>query len=184
MELEEAIKLVGWAVSNFPTMQERDMRPTAQLWYNMLSDIPYEIAEKALMKVLTTAKYFPTVAEIREAIVEIVEPKTMSAAEAWGEVEKKIRWYGYYRGAEALENMSPQVAKVVRYIGWREICLSEEPAVIRAQFMKMYQQVAEREQKERLLPQGLRDDIKRIADARTLNQLEEGMEDEEEGRSY
>ena len=104
----------------------------------------------------------------------------MSAAEAWGEVEKKIRWYGYYREVEALENMTPQVAKVVRYIGWRNICLSEEPSVIRGQFLKMYQQVAESEQKERLLPLNLRDDIKRISDARAINQLEEGAEDADE----
>jgi len=39
----------------------------------------------------------------------------------------------------------------------------EEPGVIRGQFLKMYQQVAEREQKEQLLPPAMRREIKQIA---------------------
>ena len=59
--------------------------------------------------------------------------------------------------------MSPSVAKVVKYIGWQNICLNEEPGVVRGQFLKMYAQVAEREQKELLLPADLRQGIQRLA---------------------
>jgi hypothetical protein len=74
MNQQEAAKLVAFALANFPTMQERDMKPTAVLWFQMLSDIPFEVAERALMKVLATAKFFPSVAEIREAAVQITQP--------------------------------------------------------------------------------------------------------------
>ncbi|HHY99997.1 MAG TPA: hypothetical protein GYA03_02760, partial [Tissierellia bacterium] len=38
-----------------------------------------------------------------------------------------------------------------------------EPGVVRGQFLKMYQQVAEREQKEKLLPKNLQNEIQKIA---------------------
>ena len=41
--------------------------------------------------------------------------------------------------------------------------MAEESGVIRGQFLKMYQQVAEREQKEQLLPPAMRREIKQIA---------------------
>lgn len=174
MTLDETKNLVGVAIANFPSMQERDMGPTAMLWYQMLKDIPYEIAKKALLKVLTTAKFFPTVSEILEAIADITNPETDTAAKAWGEVEKAIRHYGSYREKEALESMSSRTAKVVEYMGWRDICLGEEIGVVRGQFLKMYQQVSEREQKERVLPESLKADIKRLSASMSVKMIEEG----------
>lgn len=174
MTFNETKSLVGVAIANFPSMQERDMGPTAMLWHQMLKDIPYEIAKKALLKVLTTAKYFPTVSEILEVVADITNPEADTAAKAWGEVEKAIGHYGHRREAEALESMSPRTAKVVKYMGWRDICLSTELGVARGQFLKMYQQVAEREQKERVLPESLKADIKRLNASMGTKMIEEG----------
>ena len=174
MTLNETKSLVGVAIANFPSMQERDMGPTAMLWHQMLKDIPYEIAKKALLKVLTTAKYFPTVSEILEVVADITNPEADTAAKAWGEVEKAIGHYGHRREAEALESMSPRTAKVVKYMGWRDICLSTELGVARGQFLKMYQQVSEREQKERVLPESLKADIKRLNASMGTKMIEEG----------
>ena len=121
MTLKEATNLVGLAIANFPNMQEKDMRPTAKLWMQMLSDIPYSIAEKAILRSLSTAKFFPTVAEIREAAVLLTKPEIPTAIEAWGEVMNAIRRYGYYRPNEALASMTPITQSIVKKIGWREI---------------------------------------------------------------
>lgn len=174
MTLNETKNLLAWTIANFPSMQERDMGPTAKLWHQMLKDIPYAIAEKAIFKILATAKFFPTVSEILEAIADITNPELNTAAQAWGEVERAISLYGHSRGAEALESMSPRTAKVVGYMGWREICLSTEPGVERGQFLKMYQRVSEREQKERVLPENLKADIKRIGESMSVKMITEG----------
>ncbi len=174
MTLNETKNILAWTISNFPSMQERDMGPTAKLWYQMLKDIPYEIVEKAMFKILATAKFFPTVSEILEAIADITNPELTTGGEAWGEVEKAIRFFGSYREAEALASMSPRTAKVVEYMGWRDICLSTELGVARGQFLKMYQQVSEREQKERVLPESLKADIKRLNASMGTKMIEEG----------
>jgi len=153
----EIKKLIGWAAANFPNMQEKDLRPTATLWEKMLSDIPYEIAENALIKVLATTRFFPTVAEIRAAASDIVNPAIPSHAEAWGEVVQAIRRYGYYRENEALDSLSPATAQVVKWLGWQELCTCEEVDVIRGQFRRAYDEHAGNVRQEAVLPSGIRE---------------------------
>jgi len=88
------------------------MRPTANLWSEMLSDIPFDIAKAALIKVLATARFWPTVAEIREAAASIANPGILTPAEAWGQVIKAVQEFGYYRSGEGRNgNTGPDSAE-------------------------------------------------------------------------
>lgn len=153
MTEREALKLVSVAIANFPAMQEKDMRPTAALWFKMLEDIPYRLAEKALLKVLSLAKFFPTVAEIREAVVYLRNPDQITSAEAWGLVVAAIRRYsGIYNPDKVYAALPDTVARVAKMMDIREIGLSENQDVTRAQFMRMYDTVAARERERAQLP--------------------------------
>jgi hypothetical protein len=129
----------------------------------MLGDLDYAVASMAVKKIIMQNTFPPAIAEVRKAAAELTNPENLTSSEAWGEVTRAIRNYGYYRGEEALASLSPTTAQVVRYMGWREICMSEDIGVIRGQFLRMYAQVAEREQKELLLPADLRQGIQRLA---------------------
>lgn len=161
MNLKEALKLVGWATANFPQLQERNMRPTAELWARMLADVSYATAEKALIKVLATARYFPAVAEIREAVADLTIGRPMTALEAWGLVCHAIQQHGSYREQEALDSLPPDVAAVVRRFGWKELCLSEEPGVIRGQFRRAWEEQSARWKEEAALPPQLAELIRK-----------------------
>ena len=180
MKKTETVQLLAVINAAFPNMQITEAM--VDLWHELLGDIDFNLAKAAVKKLLLESPYPPTIADIRRQAMEIATPPEdrIDAAEAWGEVERAIRQYGYYREAEALASMSPRVAKVVKYLGWQEICLSEEPGVVRGQFLKMYTQVAEREQKERLLPAALKEDIKRLSDSMSMKMLEGGKQDDEE----
>ena len=156
MTKSEVMKLLGWVTANFPHMQERDLRPTAELWHRMLGDIPYQAAEAGIMRIMATARYFPTVAEVRDAAMSFMVPSLPSPGEAWGEVLRAVRRWGFYRPEEAIETLRPTVRKAVEYVGWEEVC-SEPEGVIRAHFMRVYEQVAKREQEYALMPQELLD---------------------------
>lgn len=175
MTKDEVKKLLAWAAANFPAMQERDLRPTAELWHRMLGDLPYEVAESALLKVLATAKYFPTVAEIREAVATIALPGLLSPAEAWAMVGQAIRKYGYYRQEEGLASLPPQVRAAAECIGWRELCLTDNLDVIRAQFMRVYEQYTGRKREEVMIPAPVRDMIGQLAERFSLPE-EKGSE--------
>ena len=168
----ETVKLLAVISAAYPNMQVTEA--TVEIWHELLGDLKLNIALIAAKKLILESPYPPTIADIRKRAVEIMTPPEdrIDAAEAWGEVMRALRVFGYYREAEALKSMSPRTAKVVRFMGWSEICLSEELGVVRGQFIKMYQQVAEREYKEQLLPVTLRDDIKKIASKFSLKLLE------------
>lgn len=168
----ETAKLLAVLAAAFPRFEVDDLK--VQVWHEMLGDLDYSLASLAIKKLILENTFAPAIAEVRKAVAEILNPDGMTAAEGWGEVERAIRLYGYYRETEALESMSPMTAKVVRCMDWREICLSEEPGVIRGQFLKMYQQIAERDRKERLLPQGLRNQIQILAERMDLKVIAGG----------
>jgi len=156
MDKKEITNLLGLAAANFPNIQGKDLRPTAVLWEKMLSDMPYDVAENALIRVLATAKFFPTVAEIREAAVINTQPQILTAGEAYEKVLKAIRNFGSYKEAEALASLDPLTCKATQAIGWRSLCLSEEPDIIRAQWRKAYEALAQREQTEAKVPEALK----------------------------
>ncbi len=170
----ETAKLLAVLAAAFPRFEVDDLK--VQVWHEMLGDLDYSLASLAIKKLILENTFAPAIAEVRKAVMEILNPDGMTAAEGWGEVERAIRIYGYYREAEALESMSPRVAKVVKFIGWQNICLNEEPGVVRGQFLKMYQQVQERDHREMLLPADLRQEIQRLAGMMDMKAIAGGGE--------
>ena len=178
MTKTETVKLLAVISAAFPNIQVAEA--TVALWHELLGDLDLNLVLAATKKLILESPYPPTIADIRKQVVEITTPhdEKIDAATAWGEVEKAIQLYGYYREAEAMASMSPRTAKVVKYIGWQEISLSEEPGVVRGQFLKMYQQIAEREQKEKLLLQGLRDEMQRLVSRMNVKAIAGGEANE------
>jgi len=158
--------LVALAAANYPHLQDKDMKPTAALWKEILSDIPFDVAKAAIIKVLSTARFFPTVAEIREACATLTNPQILTPAEAWGQVIKSLQNYGYYRPKEGMEALEPTVQKAVRaFGGFTELCLCENIDVARGQFLKMYDQLAKREKETSVLPESVRQIMAGVAKA-------------------
>ena len=176
-DIVKLFALLTAAYPRFDTFSDpAKVRPVIKLWAELLADIPYDVAETAAKKLMLESPYPPTIADVRKQITEITTPKEyqIDAAEAWGEVMQAIRHYGYYRPNEALSSLSPQTAKVVRYIGWNEINTCEEIGVVRGQFLKMFDAVSKRETQNRHLPIGLRDMIQGIAAGMSINALSDG----------
>jgi hypothetical protein len=58
--------------------------------------------------------------------------------------------------------MSDSTRKIAKYMGWQDICMSENIEVTRGQFFKMYGQVDAREKTEALLPESVKADIQKL----------------------
>ena len=156
MNRKEIINLLGIATANFPDLQQKDMKPTAVLWEKALSDVPYDVAEKALLKVLSTSKFFPTIADIREAVGQLTQPRTLDAMEAWGLIGEAIRKYGFYRQKEAMESLPDDVVAMVKRFTWRELCLSENVETLRTQFSMAWETHSKRQKELKSLPSDMR----------------------------
>ena len=174
MTLQEIGNVLGWVVANNPLWAEKDMTATMRLWEMMFTEVPKEKFEKAVARVITTSKFFPTVAEIMENLKENSHPV---AIEAWGEVTAAIKKYGWVKPDEAHESLSPLTRKVVESIGWLDICQSEESDVIRGQFMNHYNSLLNRTEKVETMPERLLHDgeRKRLAKPENPFKLMEGI---------
>lgn len=171
MKQSDVIKLLGMLTTAYPNMKGMEgstLNMTVDIWYECLQDIDKDVAIVAIKKNIMESSFPPTIADIRKQVTEIMtmESERLDGASAWGEVLKAIRRDGSYNEVKALESMSSTTRQVVKYMGWKELCFSENTGVIRGQFLRMYDTVANRERTERLLPIAFREDIKQISEGK------------------
>lgn len=149
MTREEALKILSVLSAAYPNFQLTE--ETGELYIRLLSDLPYEKLQAAVLAHIAQSKYFPTIAELRKIATELIpDERIPSPMEAWGEVMKQIRNVGHY-GTPTWSH--PVIAKTVSAFGWRELCFSENPVADRAHFLKMYEQYAERVKQEQQMPE-------------------------------
>ena len=123
-----------------------------QFYVMMLSDIPPQILEVAVKKLIMTNKFLPSIAEIRETAYGIKGTISGTAApdesEAGGEVFKAIQSVGYY-GKPKFSHEA--ITAAVDNIGWQDICTTpnEGTNTLRAQFRRAYQLAAQRQKDNR-----------------------------------
>ena len=132
-----------------------------QVYWDILSDLDFQVAMISAKKVIATLEnpFLPMPAVFRSMALSVTGKTTVSAPDAYAEVLRAIRNFGSYRQQEAIESLSPLVRKAVEAIGWKELCLCEEPDVIRGQFRMAYEALERRETIDAKTPQSLKDVI-------------------------
>ena len=126
-----------------------------EVWYRQLQDIPYQIAELTLNKWVATNKWSPTIADMREQAAAIKNGDKPLWSDGWEEVLRAISKYGMYREAEALQSMTETTRKAVKRMGFKTICMSDNVMADRANFRMIFEQLADRKEKEQQLPVSL-----------------------------
>lgn len=126
-----------------------------RLWFQELQDIEFTVASLALRKWVAVSKWSPTIADIREYARSVQQGEIPDWGEGWKEVQLAVRKYGRYDIQGAMQSFSPLTFEVVKRIGFEEICNSDSPEVNRANFRMIFEQLAQRKQKEEQLPPAL-----------------------------
>ena len=134
----------------------------------MLSDLDYAAANAAAQKIVATCKWWPSIAEIREATLQITDGEPAPGGSGWGEVRRAIAKFGAYRtpGVD-FQFADPIVATVVKWLGWRELCHSQNEVADRARFVEAYDKQATIERKRALAPNTL-PALKRFAELQAV----------------
>lgn len=150
----------------------------AELWFGQLRDIPFPVAEAALNKWVSTNKWSPSIAEIRELAASICYGDIPDWGEGWRQVCEAMRKYGREYPVSAYNSMDEVTAEAVKQLGsWWNVCVSENQDAIRASFRANYEAIAQRKQRERQTSPELADAIKRISGSGNDNPLlKEGAE--------
>ena len=162
MDKKEFAQFVMALKTYYPRENLLPNNQAMELWYRQLQDIPYQVAEAALNKWVATNKWSPSIADIREITATVQKGEIPDWGEGWEQVIKAISKYGMYQIREAMESFDPITRRCVERLGFRNICLSEDINQDRANFRMIYQQLAERKQKEQQIPVALSNLIESI----------------------
>jgi hypothetical protein len=117
-----------------------------EVYVRLLADIPGPVLEQSALDHISHSTFFPSIAELRSAafgIIEAADP-VPTDYEAWSEVQAEIHRVGYYNVPKFDH---PLTSQVVEQLGWRYLCLSENPVADRAHFVQAYQVLAERQRR-------------------------------------
>lgn len=139
----------------------------AEVYFDCLGDLSFDVAKIACKRVLMEHKWatFPSIAELRQAAAETTQGtvKELGSGEAWslawravGQIDPEVSG-SYARGVEGLP---PLVIEAMEVYGINPLCYGKEPVgVIRAQFTKIYDQLADRDRRRSLMPPKLTQQI-------------------------
>ena len=167
---DSVMRVIRLLMENWPREEMSEAR--AGLYCRLLTDIPSDILEAACLQCIATSKFFPTVAELRDAALAMTPEMDglPTAGEAWGEVLREIwrtgtdQWHGPPVFSHAL------IERTMKAMGWRNICLSEDGMADRAHFMRIYDALRQRHSAQaRTLPE-----VRVLTDALRLKTLPAG----------
>jgi hypothetical protein len=174
MTKHEASKLLATIAAAYPSFESNDYK--VKVWGEMLDDLSYEVVNAAAKKCIVENTFPPSIAELRKAAFDLLQPEAVAAPEAWGQVIRAVHNYGFARQKDALNSLPPDVAEVVRWMGWREICHSENLDVVRGQFIKLFETQRKREQQLKVLPQDLKAIVTRASEKLLLKPAQGGSD--------
>ena len=200
MTKSETVKLFVIIKSLFPRDDAfKNATPDmVSAWAEMLGDIPFDHAKAAVKAAVATSPFPPSIAEIRDYATRLTAPKRMSADEAWGIASECIRKYGLQtrRASPEIETVTvvrfgdpvrtkpsgmeyeakfhcpPEVWKMLKRMGYADIVKSDNPDVVRGQFLKAWSAHDAEAKEQRVL--GIVPEILKAITGETWFLLEEG----------
>lgn len=135
-------EVMGVLAAAYPNFQLTTQ--TIAVYVRILADMPDEVLEAASLDCVSKCRFFPTIAELRDAAYAIATNRLAAptAYEAWDEVVHQIRDVGSY-GSPVFSH--PWIGTAVRQIGgWFNVCQSENSIADRARFVQCYEDAERR----------------------------------------
>lgn len=180
MNKQETTQIITFLAGNYNKIAEKTKEQKLMMvetWYECLGDLDYTLVLQAIKKTIINSEYPPTIHEIRQNAVEMINPTTtISAIEAWNEAYGMI-CNGLYMTEEQFEQHSPIVKKFfgnVRQV--KELAQTDTDtvnSVTKGQFLKQYDILIEREIEQKMLPPQMQEFITKIANKMDIKQIGE-----------
>jgi len=138
------------------------------VWFALLEDLPYKVANLAVQKYMVSEHFPPTIADIRNKATEIVsdEVDDLNELAAWNLVAKALR-NGYYGAEEEYAKLPPVVQKAVGSpAAIREMSMMDSDSlhtVEKSHFLRVYRAELQRAKDDAKLPPAMRKLIAEIS---------------------
>ena len=124
---------------------------TESIYAAALGDLDVVAVERAVLFLIRTSRWLPTIAEIREHVAEeqvaLPEPEF-----AWAEVRDAIGRYGLDQARPPWS--CPEIGAAVSVLGWRTLCTTENSGRERERWIKTYAALRRRRIEQVAAPAG------------------------------
>ena len=137
MTKKEALQLITLLQMAYPRQALGDK--TVEVYAGFIQDLDYNVAERAIQNHIRNEKWFPAIAEIREACVELVHD-LLSTEEAMEIIRSAVQNYNY----QAIKN-NDLLRQAVATVGFEKIGYSEYPEPLYRQVKEAYDNLRKRE---------------------------------------
>ena len=133
-----------------------------KLYVSMLADVNPVTLEQAVANLIKRSKFLPSIAEIREECTALsayvnMHDEVETAQTAWEKVIKVAGTYGYDNGKEHLEGITLQAARIIWSSFDPRMGHEYNEASCRSQFIRCYEQLAEREKHRQRMANSIKD---------------------------
>ena len=166
--------LMGVIKLGYPRFYEGfdDMSGAVDMWASMFVDYPYELVLEGYRRFANsdTKGYPPVVGQIMHEINEIRQPAAdiPSEAEAWEQIKRAVS-NGLYNAGKEFDKLHPILKRLVggpdTIYRWANMDEESIDMNIRPMICRSYNQYAERERADRLLPPSMQKNVQALRDA-------------------
>lgn len=160
MNAEEFLKIANGlkAVYTYQNFLADDS--ALEIWFNLLSDLPYKAVSLAVKEYMSTETRIPTIADIRERVSKYIDGQSeqLNEMQAWGLVSLALR-DSTYHAKERFDNLPPVVQRAVGSPdNLRAWAMDEHynENVAQSHFIACYRTACEREKKLMAIPTDVR----------------------------
>jgi len=145
MNKQDTAEMLAYLAAAYPTA--RITRETAQIYHDVVGNIHRDLVMEACRHLVRENAFFPSASEVVRKVARMQGVLSPPAGVAWETVQNEIRRIGHLDYPEFVDET---VSAIVKAIGWRELCLADNQGVVRSNFLKMYAEIADRIDRERL----------------------------------
>lgn len=125
------------------------------VWYSLLKDLDYDVANAAVQKYMLINKFPPTIADVREQSLSLISKQEMNETEAWSLVSRALRRGNYY-AEEEYDKLPREIQKAVgspdNLRNWAKADEQSVETVIQSNFMRAYRTELSRGREYKKLP--------------------------------
>lgn len=179
MNKQETVQLIALLAGNYDSIAKKDNTQKQLMiatWLECLGDLDYRIVLEAVKKSIIESSYPPTIHEVRKNAMELINPSIQrTAIEAWNEAYKMI-CNGLYMTEEQFNSASPEVKKffgnVRQVTELAKTNIDTINTVTKGQFLKQYDLLVQREEKQKLIPEKMREFSRQLVKKVDMRQLE------------
>jgi len=165
---DETIKLIGIVTMAYPNFDkfkdEKHIRSLVAFWADMFADDDSVLVALAVKKHISTSKWPPSIAEIREILVDITCPGLLQPEAAWDLVSRTLFAVGEYCHEDIRSQLPRPVYQTVESLGYSNLwkMRGKRDGLARLAFIQSYKERIERMRNDALLPASLREKMRLV----------------------